>query len=441
MIRLTSLVALLGVSVLTGCGEKEIEEEEEEVIDNDGDGSPEGEDCNDWSGVIYPGAPEVCDDQDNDCDGEIDEDVKRTYYEDGDGDGYAADGSASIEGCEVPSGYAEETGDCDDADVNAHPGFSIDACDTPAEPTDNDCDGDIDEDATYADYYIDADEDGYGADDGKDVINDCAAPEGYAVTNDDCDDTYELTHPDAPERCDSKDNDCNGAVDDYYIEEWYLDADGDGFGDESTETEDCDPPSNYVPDDGLDLFDCDDDDADVSPKGVELCDSKDNDCDDEVDEEACYTKWSGMQYYDQGKYAVPTQRDCEFVFSTAGERSSTYGCPDCLFAFELDLIYDAAATDDNGTCASTTHWNGDLMHGDTTYNYGYTDDLYGYYGPSWMWEYSPGYWYPLSLASPQVRTIEYDESIGYLKYTYGYKDYDYNSIYFTYYHHGEAYLK
>ncbi len=436
MIRLTSAAALLGLTALIGCGDKDTGEVEEEIIDNDGDGHPEDEDCNDWSGVVYPGAPEVCDEQDNDCDGEIDEDAVRTYYADADGDGYGVQ-DQTIGACEPPEGYAAQYGDCDDSNPAANPGYSTDICDE----IDNDCDDAIDEDVVYADYYIDADGDGFGADDGKDVINDCIAPDGYVATNDDCDDTYDQTYPDAPERCDSQDNDCDGSIDDYYIEEWYLDSDGDGYGDESTETEDCDPPTNYVPDDGTGVFDCDDSDAGVSPLGVELCDSKDNDCDDETDEEMCYTAWSGEHVYEQGRFTVPTQRDCEFYYaSSSSTRASTLGCPDCDFAFAVDLTYDAASSSDNGSCAGSVHWTGDPMDGDTTYVYGYSADYYGY-GPSWMMQLYVGYWYPMSLISPQVGIVEFDDGTGYFRYTYGYKDFDYSGTYYTYYHHGEAYVK
>ena len=435
MIRLTSLTALFALTALIGCGEKDVEEEEEEVIDNDGDGYPEEEDCNDWSGVIFPGAPEVCDEQDNDCDGEIDEDAVRTYYLDSDGDGFGVE-SDTVGACEPPEGYAEDYGDCDDADPTANPGYATDGCDE----VDNDCDGAVDEDVTYQDYYIDADEDGYGADDGDDVINDCTAPEGYVDNNDDCDDTYDQTYPDAPERCDNSDNNCNGAIDDYYYDQWYQDADGDGFADEDTELEDCDPPSDYLPDTGANEFDCDDSDATISPMGVELCDSIDNDCDDETDEEMCYTEWSGTHTFEYGVFTVPTQRDCEYFYETTStERASTYGCPTCDFAFYVEHTYDTVNSSSNGACAGWTHWTGDTLDGDTTYIYGYDDNYYDYYGPTWMMDYY-GSWIPMTLYST-MQIIEFDESIGYFRYVYGYKDFPYAGNYYTNYHGGEAYLK
>ncbi|HID29351.1 MAG TPA: hypothetical protein EYP19_05030, partial [Desulfobacterales bacterium] len=61
-------------------------------VDADGDGYEgvlgSGEDCDDTNASINPDATEVCNGVDDDCDGQIDEGVKNTYYKDADGDGY-----------------------------------------------------------------------------------------------------------------------------------------------------------------------------------------------------------------------------------------------------------------------------------------------------------------------------------------------------------------
>jgi hypothetical protein len=70
-------------------------------IDDDGLSSAEG-DCNDFDPDVYPGATELLDGRDNDCDEEIDED---TLGSDDDGDG-----------------FSEAEGDCDDTDAAVFPG-------------------------------------------------------------------------------------------------------------------------------------------------------------------------------------------------------------------------------------------------------------------------------------------------------------------------------
>ena len=73
-------------------------------------------DCNDSDATAYPGAPEHCDDVDDDCDGAVDEAAvdRSTWYADADADGY---GNAAISqlACDQPTGYASNNTDCNDA--------------------------------------------------------------------------------------------------------------------------------------------------------------------------------------------------------------------------------------------------------------------------------------------------------------------------------------
>jgi hypothetical protein len=89
--------------------------------DGDMDGSPANEDCNDADPHNYPGNDEVCDEQDNDCDMDVDEDAvdAMTYYPDMDMDGYGA--GMGFTSCEVPPDAVTEDGDCNDNDPDAYP--------------------------------------------------------------------------------------------------------------------------------------------------------------------------------------------------------------------------------------------------------------------------------------------------------------------------------
>ena len=93
--------------------------------------------------------------------------------------------------------------DCDDGDPAVYPG-ARESCDG----RDEDCDGEIDEDAG-ATYYLDEDEDGYGAE----AVTACEPPASYADNGADCDDTDPDIHPGAEERSNGLDDDCDGSTD------------------------------------------------------------------------------------------------------------------------------------------------------------------------------------------------------------------------------------
>lgn len=92
-----------------------------------------GEDCNDQDETIHPGATEVCDEVDQNCDDTIDEGVQLTFYPDVDNDGYGSNGSTT-QACRLPKGHLETSGDCNDGDPTYHPALVDQANPVPAEP-------------------------------------------------------------------------------------------------------------------------------------------------------------------------------------------------------------------------------------------------------------------------------------------------------------------
>jgi hypothetical protein len=105
--------------------------------DEDGDGFKQ-DDCNDLDETVHPGAPELCNGRDDDCDHEVDEDAidETAFYRDADGDGYG-DPATEVVACFAPEGYGVASLDCDDTNPSVLPGAE-EVC---GDGVDNDCDG------------------------------------------------------------------------------------------------------------------------------------------------------------------------------------------------------------------------------------------------------------------------------------------------------------
>ncbi len=233
-----------------------------------------GGDCDESDASINPGASEICDGIDQDCDSAVDEGLSHSYsYPDSDGDGYGAS-TGAVYDCATPSGYVSSSTDCDDSDTSIHPG-ATEVCDG----VDQDCDHSIDEGLSYSYSYPDSDGDGYGASSGS--VYDCTTPSGYVSSSSDCDDGDASIHPGATEICDGIDQDCDYSIDEgLSYRTYYYDGDGDGYGTTSPTTYDCTTPSGY----SYYSTDCDDGDSSIHPGASESCDDEDNDCDGIIDD-------------------------------------------------------------------------------------------------------------------------------------------------------------
>jgi hypothetical protein len=241
--------------------------------DADGDGFSGGRDCDDANPRVFVGAAETCDGRDNDCNGQIDEEVAFVAWQDRDADGFG-DPARARRVCKLPEDGVTNSEDCDDLDATAAPGLA-ETCDG----ADNDCDGVVDEDVAVT-YFLDADGDGFGL--GGSTVGGCVVPAGYARVDGDCDDANPLAWGEAAEVCDGVDNDCDGGVDEGLEQRpWPIDADGDGHGDTERWGLACGPIDGF----SADALDCDDSDAAHGPDTPEHDDNgQDDDCDGWTDE-------------------------------------------------------------------------------------------------------------------------------------------------------------
>ena len=309
-------------------------------LDVDGDGvtSCDG-DCDDFDGDRFPGNPEVCDGVDNDCQGGV-----PVTEGDGDEDGFALcmgdcdDNDASLTPeDDDEDGYTSCEGDCDDGDPARHPGRTEacngvdDDCDgtVPADEADMDgdswriCEGDCDDNNPLK-RPLDLDRDGVGGCEG------------------DCNDADETIFPGAPERCNGRDDDCDGSPG---LEEGDLDDDGladceDGDDDADLVTDDADPaPRDPMICGDSDGDGCDDcavggkrapelDGEDLDRDGI--CDSSDDDIDGDT---------------------IPNQDDPDPTNNkVCGDRDAD-GCDDCVLTLgPPDPAKDGRDADADGLC-------------------------------------------------------------------------------------------
>jgi hypothetical protein len=237
-------------------------------------------DCNDNNAAVHPGAVEICNSIDDDCDGFVDDSIPLTrYYVDADHDGFGSSSNPGTLRCSNPgAGFATNNLDCNDGNAAIRP-TATEICNG----IDDDCDGVIDDGLVVVNYYTDADGDGFGSVNSP-VFPRCSNPgAGYSTNNTDCNDGNSNIRPGATEFCNGIDDDCDGVVDDgLTFSTYYVDNDGDGYGSTTPAGTFC---ANPGPGFSAVNTDCNDNNAAVHPGATEIrTNGIDDDCDGRIDE-------------------------------------------------------------------------------------------------------------------------------------------------------------
>ena len=198
--------------------------------------------------------------------------ITKIWYRDGDADGYGDDAVQKVIDASQakPTGYVDNNTDCNDAES----GISPAAAEIPDDGVDQNCTGSD----TFT-WYKDADIDGFG--DQNSYLIAETKPAIYIHNSEDiedslfdCDDNNKSINPDMAELVDDGlDNNCNGLQ----SVSWYLDSDGDGYGDGArvSASEDAPAGGTYASND----LDCNDGNADIRPGFAEVFeDTVDSNC-------------------------------------------------------------------------------------------------------------------------------------------------------------------
>jgi hypothetical protein len=182
----------------------------------------------------------------------------------------------------------------------------------------------------------------------------------------DCNDSAAAIHLGATELCDGVDNDCDGDTDEDDAADastWYVDSDGDGFGNTGSTTAACSQPSGHVSDD----TDCDDSALAIHPAATEVCDGADNDCDGDIDEDDAADVSSWYFDGDGDTYGDPSN-STEACTEPSGFVSDASDCDDFSPAIHpaatevcdgADNDCDGTIDEDDSTDVSTWYLDGD----------------------------------------------------------------------------------
>ncbi|MFT7621604.1 MAG: hypothetical protein ACI9WU_000768 [Myxococcota bacterium] len=292
------------------------ETDEDCVADTDGDGFGDDVDCVIDDAAAYPGAPEVCGDgEDQNCDDVADE------------------------GCDSDEDGTLDPDDCSPLNAAIHPNAE-DLC---LDGIDQDCTGQADE-GCEPPPPLDTDMDG------TPDAADCA-PNDPAV------------HPGAAEQCNGVDDDCDGLADpagSAGCTIYNKDKDQDGWGVNANKCQ-CGKTAPFT---ATKSGDCNDSDANVFPGALEVCNSQDDNCDGATDPEGA----SGCQTFfkdaDQDGFGVSANK-CLCTGAAPHNASKKGDCNDSNASIKPGAPEGCNGADDDcdgstdeGACVATVCYPG-----------------------------------------------------------------------------------